>query len=79
MIYVLPSFYTRLEFWSVNNTSMYENSELKVFKNRKFLDEISNNWPKEFLRTNVYKTLEFCWLQLLTTLQCMNTASAVSK
>ena len=26
-----------LEFWSVNNTSIYENSELKVFKNIQFL------------------------------------------
>ena len=24
-----------LKFWSVNNTSIYENSELKVFKNKK--------------------------------------------
>ena len=32
-----------LEFWSVNYTSIYENSELKVFKNKNFLGEIINN------------------------------------
>ena len=50
-----------LEFWSVDHTSIYENSELRVFKNITFLGEISNNWPKDLLGTNVYKTLEFCW------------------
>ena len=50
-----------LEFWSVDHTSIYENSELKVFKSITFLGEISNNWPKDLLGTNVYKTLEFCW------------------
>ena len=49
-----------LEFWSVNHTSIYENSESNVFKNRKFLGEISNNWPNNLLGTNVYKTLESC-------------------
>ena len=48
-----------LEFWSVNNTSIYENSESNVFKNIKFLGEISNNWLNELLGTNVYKTSEF--------------------
>ena len=47
-----------LEFWSLNHTSMYENSELKVFKNIKFLGEIFKNWPNDLLGTNVYKTLE---------------------
>ena len=49
-----------LECWSVNHTSIYENSESNVFKNRKFLGEISNNWPNNLLGTNVYKTLESC-------------------
>ena len=31
-----------LEFWSVNHTSTYGNSELKAFKNIKLLGEISN-------------------------------------
>ena len=57
MICVLSSVSTGSEFWSVNNTSMYENSESKIFKNRKFSGEISNNWPKYFLGTNLCKTL----------------------
>ena len=39
----------------------YENSESKVFKNIKILSETSNNWPKDLLGINVYKTLESCW------------------
>ena len=50
-----------LEFWSVNNTSVYENSELKVFKNIKFFGEVFSNWPNDLLGTKVYKTLESCW------------------
>ena len=40
---------------------MYENFESKVFKNIKCLDEISYNWSKDLLRTNVYKSLKFSW------------------
>ena len=36
-----------LLFWSVSESSIYKNSELKVFRNIRFLFEISNNWPKE--------------------------------
>ena len=50
-----------LEFWSANHTSIYENSESKVFKNINFFGEISNNWPNYLLGTNIYKTLESCW------------------
>ena len=50
-----------LELWSVNNTSIYKNSESKVFKNKNVLGEISNNWPKDLLGINVYKTLEYYW------------------
>ena len=46
-----------LEFWSVNNTSVYENSEVKVFKNIKIFGEISSNWLNDLLGTKVYKTL----------------------
>ena len=49
------------EFWSVNHTSIYENSESKVFRSINFLCEISNNWPNDLLRTNVNKTVESCW------------------
>ena len=41
----------------------------------KFFGEISNNWPKDLLRINVYKTVEW----LLKILQGTNTTSAISK
>ena len=55
---ILSSISRGLEFWSVNHTSIYEKSGLKVFKNINFLGEISNNWPNDLFGTNVYKTLE---------------------
>ena len=48
------------ESLSVNNTLIYKNSESNVLRNIKFLGEISNNWPKDLLGTNIYKTVEFC-------------------
>ena len=39
----LSSVYSGLELWSLNHTSIYENSELKAFKNIKFWGEISSN------------------------------------
>ena len=48
-----------LEFWSMNHTSIYENSELKKFKNIKFLGGISV-WPNDLLGTIVWKTVESC-------------------
>ena len=50
-----------LKFWSVNHTPICKNSESNVFKNVEALGEIFNNWPKNLLETNVYKTLELCW------------------
>ena len=38
---------------------MYENSKLEIFKNIKFVDERTNNWPNDLLETNVYNTLEY--------------------
>ena len=61
MIFILSSISRGLEFLSVINTSIYKNSESKVFKDIKLLGEISNNWTKDLLGTNVYKTLECCW------------------
>ena len=43
LMFVLSSFSSGLEFQSVNHTSIYENSELNVFKIIKFLGEISSN------------------------------------
>ena len=56
-MFSLSSISSGLEFWSVNHISIYENSELKILKNIKFLHEISNNWPNNSLGTNVYKNL----------------------
>ena len=57
-MFVLPSVSSGLAFWPVNHTSIYENSELKIFKNIKLLGEMSSNWPNDLLETNVYKTLD---------------------
>ena len=43
-----------LEFWSVNHTSIYENSALNVFRNINVFGEISSNWPNDLLGTNIY-------------------------
>ena len=40
---ILSSVSSGLEFRSVNHTSKYKNSQLKVFKSIKFLGDISNN------------------------------------
>ena len=47
-----------LEFLLVKYTSTYENSELKVLKNKKLLGGISSNWPNNLINKNVYKTLK---------------------
>ena len=60
-MFILSSTPVGLEFWSVNHTSIYENSEAKVFKKKKLLCEISNNWPNDLLVIDVYDTLESCW------------------
>ena len=58
---------------------MYENSELRVSKNIKFVGEISNTWANDLLGTNVYNTPEYlCWT-LQTILQWTNTISVISK
>ena len=60
-MFILSFISSGLKFWSVNHTSIYENSESNVFKNIIFLGVISNNWANDLLGTNVYKTLEFFW------------------
>ena len=77
-MFILSSISTALEFWSVIHNSIYKSSESNVFKNIKFLGEISNNWPNSLLGTNAYKTLKSCWQSLLTILQCTNTTSIIS-
>ena len=50
-----------LELWKVNHNLVYKSSQVNVFKNVKFLGEISSDWPNDLLGTNVHKTLESCW------------------
>ena len=50
-----------------------------VFKNMKLLCGISNNWRNNLLGTNVYYTLESCWLSFFTVLQWTNTNSVIYK
>ena len=60
-MFTLSSISSGLKFWSVNHALIFKKTELELFKNIKFLDEISNNWPNDLLGTNVYKTFESCW------------------
>ena len=60
-MFILSVISSGLKFWSVNHSSIHENSELKVLNNIKFFGEVSNNWPNDLLGTNAYKTLQSCW------------------
>ena len=55
------------------------NSELNFLKKTWFVGEISNKLPNDLFEKNVYKTLESCWLSLLTILQWPNTISVISR
>ena len=61
-MFISSSIFSGLEFWSVNRTSIYENSELRIFKNIKLLGEISNNWPNDSLGT---KCIQDSWVLLI--------------
>ena len=61
IIFILSCIPSGLLFWPVNHTAIYENVELKAFKNIKFLGEVSNSLPNDLFGTNVYETLESCW------------------
>ena len=60
-MFILYSIDSSLEFWSVNLTWLYKNSESEGFKKIKVLVEISNNWTNNLLAINIYKPLKFCW------------------
>ena len=60
-MFILSCISRGLESLSVTYTSVYENSELNVYKNVKCFDEISSNWPNDLLGTNVYQTPESFW------------------
>ena len=53
-MFIISSVSSGLEYLSVNHTSIYENSKLKVFQNIKFLGERFNNWSNDLFGTNVY-------------------------
>ena len=61
----MSSISSDLEIWLANRTSIYENSELKVFLKTKCSVEISNNWPNDLLGTNVYKCMQDFWILLI--------------
>ena len=48
---ILSSFSSGLVFWSVNYTSISENSDFNVFKNINFLGKYNlfGNWPNDLL------------------------------
>ena len=50
----LSSIPSGLELWSVNYTSVYEHSELNVFKYIKCLGKMSSNWPNDLLGIHIY-------------------------
>ena len=51
-MFTLSSISNDLRVWSVNHTSIYENSELNIFKYMQSLGEIYN-WPNYLLGINV--------------------------
>ena len=59
-MFILSFISSGLELWSVNHTPIYQNFELKAYKDIKWFGEISSNSPNDLLGTNVYKTLESC-------------------
>ena len=52
-MFILSSLSGGLEFGSVSHALIYENFELKPFKNLKCLGEICNNWPHYWLGINL--------------------------
>ena len=55
---ILSSISNGLGFWSVNDTSIYESSKLKSFKNMKCFSELSSNWPNDLLKRINYKSIQ---------------------
>ena len=65
-MFTLSFISSNLQYRSVNHNSIYENSELKVFKDIKCLGKISINWQNDLFRT-MYTILLYlfdsnCWL-----------------
>ena len=62
-MFILSSISRGLKFWSVNHTSVYENSESKVFKNKKIF-----GWNIGYLTGRVIrnKSIQDSWILLMT-------------
>ena len=58
-MFILSSISIGLEFWPVNHTPIWKNSESNTFKKVKFLDEVSNNHSNNFLEKMYKKPLNF--------------------
>ena len=52
-MFISSSISSGLEFWLINDTSVYENSESKVCKIINLFRETSSNWPNNLLGTKV--------------------------
>ena len=62
LMLILSSASSSLEFWSVNDNSIYRNYELKVIKNKNFLGEIFDNLLKQI--TGI-KFIQYHWIMLI--------------
>ena len=80
-MFILSSISSGVEFWSVNYTSIFENSELKVFMNIKFLGEICST--RFFYKKNVYKKMSLKntknLKEMLRKCQALNALAAIFK
>ena len=56
-MFIISGISRGLEFWSVNHTSIYKNSKLKVLKIQNILLKHLINWPNDSLGTNLHKLL----------------------
>ena len=52
-MFILSFVFSGSDFCSVNHTSLYQKSALKVFKNMKFLGEIFKTFRNDLLGTDV--------------------------
>ena len=63
--FVLSSTFSGWLFWSVNHTAIYENSELHIFKNMKFVGKDSKSGQMIYLKQMYTKLLNsvdnHCW------------------
>ena len=62
-MFILSSIFSGLEFWSVKHTSVYENSELNIFKNINFFGK--DSWILLIIVLKIW--------------QCINTPSVTSE